>query len=419
MSDTELLLRFRSEGITDDELVLFLNWHFSTSSHSEKDRHVYYPAQENPEVILSYNAVGELQSVSTLSMAANDLDKLIKRFVDDYIGDVLPGVGEIVLLNRCEVQGAWRYGDMFQILPVPSSAPRPPFAYAEHPFLLEFAFSRCRNGHTSGYRQRSESRRIVLLLNALIGNGIRDSQDFSQRWMMVKDETTKSGFRSEYLQQGYIYDSIPHKGTFTSTDEFGPINVQSANQYYLDVPGAYALTIPSDLTDSLNCFFRKPLELQNRFLRACYWLQQSDYTKSFSLSFITIVQAIESLLPLATTEGRCSACQREIKSGPTKLFKEFMDEFAPIETEFQNERKRLYEIRSNLTHGNRPPFRSDTRISMGLNPLDADERRHFRNALQAVRIAMRNWLQSDCPRIYDKPKVLDLKSMHAFSDGNH
>jgi hypothetical protein len=122
-----------------------------------------------------------------------------------------------------------------------------------------------------------------------------------------------------------------------------------------------------------------------------------------SASFINLIQAVETVMPRPKSDGRCSVCKKEIKLGPTKLFQIFMDEYAPMLPTNNEMRQQLYRIRSGLAHGDAAPFIQDMSLDASLNPLAMREVEYLMGARQAVRIAMRNWLNSNRAKMYDKP----------------
>src|SRR6266404_9902279 len=136
-----LLDLFRARGIVDEELPVFLNAAFRSAGHSSETNEVFYPKSNTPVLALVYKG-GRLQEVRPeLDLSQSAIEELCDTIYRDYVGDI--GIGfcqTVVFSHHLTVKGAWRYRDVFQILPIPSTAPRPPFSYAGHPFLLEYTF---------------------------------------------------------------------------------------------------------------------------------------------------------------------------------------------------------------------------------------------------------------------------------------
>jgi len=91
--------------------------------------------------------------------------------------------------------------------------------------------------------------------------------------------------------------------------------------------------------------------------------------------------------------------------GPTKLFQSFMNEYAPMSPTNNEMRQQLYRVRSGLAHGDAAPFMRDMYLDLSLNPLAMKELEYLTAARQAVRIAMRNWLNPGRAKVHDKPSL--------------
>jgi hypothetical protein len=98
-----------------------------------------------------------------------------------------------------------------------------------------------------------------------------------------------------------------------------------------------------------------PEENQQRFLRACFWLQHARivHSHSRSASYTALICAVEALIPPQRGAPICSECNRSKGKGPTGLFKEFVDRYAPPGGDSQVNRGKFYEIRSKLSHEGR------------------------------------------------------------------
>src|SRR5439155_14540763 len=112
------------------------------------------------------------------------------------------------------------------------------------------------------------------------------------------------------------------------------------------------LEVPANLADLLGAFFSLSREHRDAFLRACFWFQHAKMIHSYSRSaaFTAVVSAIEALMPGVKGPEVCEKCGRPIGVGPTKLFMEFVERFAPGGAS-EADRRKLYSIRSALSHG--------------------------------------------------------------------
>jgi hypothetical protein len=150
------------------------------------------------------------------------------------------------------------------------------------------------------------------------------------------------------------------------------------------------LELPDDLEESFDLFFALPAQWQDRFLQASYWLSQANRVDSFSAMFMHTIQAIESLAWQPRSQAFCPKCNKPEGPGPTRLFNDFLDRFAPAATEG---RRVLYNVRSGLSHGSMPPFLVDREIHFGYVPEVYNQRKLVGEASTAARMAMHNWLR--------------------------
>jgi hypothetical protein len=173
-------------------------------------------------------------------------------------------------------------------------------------------------------------------------------------------------------------------------DEASTLDAIEAETYYDVWHDRDTLTVPVELASLLDAFAALDNDDKERFLRACYWYHMAgtvwDYSQSLYLtSFINAVECLASV-------GR----ERLDPEGAVKLFKRFMRRYAPGSPS-GTKLDKLYEIRSDITHGERllhldqPP---------GATALSQD----FAIALQAgddaavlTRGALLNWLWEHHP----------------------
>src|SRR5207237_7603003 len=88
---------FRSKGIADEELPIFLNAAFRSAGHSSETNEVFYPKSSTPVLTLVYKS-GRLQEVlidENLSQSA--IEELCDKIYRDYVGNVGTGFCQEVL----------------------------------------------------------------------------------------------------------------------------------------------------------------------------------------------------------------------------------------------------------------------------------------------------------------------------------
>lgn len=63
-------------------------------------------------------------------------------------------VGQSFCFSRHDaVQGFYRYKDIFQLIPIPATAPHAPMIMADHPFILQFRYLACPDPAINGHRR--------------------------------------------------------------------------------------------------------------------------------------------------------------------------------------------------------------------------------------------------------------------------
>jgi hypothetical protein len=395
-----LLPRLMPAGVEHHELVSVLSPHFGGSVHDTDRRVTLFPRQPPYALRLEYNRNLEpTGAFAEEALTERDIETVRARLHNNYLESAGTGVGQTVLFVSGPMEGWWGYRDRFQIIPVPSEAPRPPFLIAAHPFLLEFTYDRSPDGFVSGHRRQRDGYRIALLLSSLLRRSItwyppKAVGNLNHAWVQLPNSGHE--WNVAYCHIMYEHLSIAHiRDAFTPTDGLPSIPLVPAENYYQPdhIRGGDGLELPDDLEESFDLFFALPAQRQDRFLQASYWLNQAKRTDSFSAMFMHTIQAIECLAWQPRSQASCPRCNKPEGPGPTRLFNEFLDRFAPGATEG---RRVLYNVRSALSHGSMPPYLVDTEIHFGYVPEDYNQQKLVGNALPAARMAMHNWLRSPC-----------------------
>jgi hypothetical protein len=131
-------------------------------------------------------------------------------------------------------------------------------------------------------------------------------------------------------------------------------------------------------------------------VRAAYWLNHADQVLrlSQSASLVAAIQAIEVLLPAVKGET-CPSCNREKGPGPTRKFKDFLQQYAPTnDSEERKARDLLYKQRSQLVHGHEL-LGTDGDYHFGwTNPAHAFDRMTLDGAVRLARIATIKWFMA-------------------------
>ena len=228
-------------------------------------------------------------------------------------------IGTAVLFAYLPVNGWFRYRDIFQIQPVPPSAPRGHSLFGGHPLLVQFQVRPSQTPFLGGYRRTAELRRIQLLLNCLLEVSVfMPEASRHHSWVL---DVGPSGITSQYRQTGY------HLPDRFSADAFAPVeSIPSLAR--VDTQDYYARTvvindpdrsleIPESLELLLDRFFLAPLEVQSRFLRGCFWFDHAKNAAVYSDSaaFTALISSIECLIPQDKSVGKCLVCDRPTGRG--------------------------------------------------------------------------------------------------------
>jgi hypothetical protein len=153
------------------------------------------------------------------------------------------------------------------------------------------------------------------------------------------------------------------------------------------------LVLPQSLEAWVNSALACDDLVSKRLVRAAYWLNHAGqvFRLSLSASLVAAIQAIEVLLPAVKGEV-CPTCKREVAPGPTRKFKDFLQQYAPTnDSEERKARDLLYRQRSRLIHGHEL-LGTDGDYNFGwTNPAHAFDRMTLDGAVRLARIATINW----------------------------
>jgi hypothetical protein len=336
----------------------------------------------------------------------------LQKVVDNELKEPpLGAVTTVPLFAGIPVNGCYRHENRFQLLPVPADAPKPTIGFGGHPFLLQVRFRpSVSRSMLHGFRSSAASRKIQLLLNALLDTDISsERRTFGSQCHWVVPMPTEPGssentIHSKYGQGLYTYpgmNAVRRSGEFIALEGIPALEKVDAADYYGRTPSEYGerfLQIPANLETLLKTFFNRTPMDQESFLRACLWLEfaHTAYYHSTSACFTSLVSAIESLRKTQKSLGPCPECKNpRYPKSVTESVQEFIDDFAP-EISFREARAWLYyKNRSALVHGNNVFYSDRTFFPMGLTPDALRERTLILELAALVRVILVNWLDRD------------------------
>jgi hypothetical protein len=399
MTTPNLYEALRVADVDQSEFEDLLQSHFSLSA-SVSTREIHYSRGHGgePALILKYSAAGDLRTIDAGStLEPDDVPQLTKK-IDELLVDTSGArIGQQVLFASLPNRGWFRYRDAFQILPVPPDAPRPRFAMGEHPVLLQFRVRGSADSQIDMGRRMRIGREIELLCTALCIN-MRGSISSVARyhWSLV-NANNPSHWHSEYCQEAYTWPEANGIAPgYTMVDGIEPIPRTSADKYYtrIGISPGQQLDLPDTLEQSLDAYFARPREEQERFIRACFWFWSAQRigSQSYSAAFTALVSAVEALVPPSPVGARCEGCERPFDGGLKKRFVEFVEVHAPGPGVTEAHRKQLYSIRSALSHGGRLLYADRHAWGGGMTSTSLEEWDHQNAMWHIVRLVLVNWL---------------------------
>lgn len=361
------------------------------------------PWNEEYALKLEFSRKDRITAITGGSLLTPELADRLRRAVEDSLLVTADSkVFRTVLFAASPLNGAWRYRDRFQILPVPPGAPRLDCIMGEHPFVLEVRVPCSPDEGITNRRAANAAYEAQLLLCGLVSSMIRPlGRGYRFHWVSLPGE----GQHAAYLQDYYPTDQIAQASV-----DFSPILISSAPllpPLALFGPGPtaheYELALPENLAVLLDVVDHLPNALRQDFLHACYWLKQAAlaFPDSFSLSFMAVSAAIEALVEDRPSLA-CPTCEQKLFAGKTltTLFAEFLDHHVPLDfmtssgygdiPSFKDRLKRLYATRSTLVHGE-DLLGQDT-IDAGFVPRQNQEHGDLRTLLRIMHYAFGTWL---------------------------
>ncbi len=394
---SDVLADLFGNEVDHDELLELLIGHFGGAQQADNGDILIPGARADK---LRVKAAGErLGAISRgPSLTATELSELQAEVRSKLVTGQAPGVGSGIGFSLAPVDGWFRApGGAFQILPAPPAAPRPPVAYAEHPFLLEFPLVRSPDSLVNINRRARSSSEWIWFLNAVLTERVSQPRRRSRHaWVICPDDVSGLGPARPPVWAQEYYD-IPGLEAFR--DDFSlpsgdPIRFMPSDAYY-GAPGIVMgrpLTLPESLPESARRFSNLAGSDRTKFLRAAQWIAAAHdlWDAHISSYYVALVAAIEALAYEPQSVDRCSKCGRDKNQRPTAAFKDFLIAYAPgsgSRTQIDD----LYRFRSGIVHGTALlDHDSPGAFHFKASALAQDERMSRLSRL--VRVVVVNWL---------------------------
>jgi hypothetical protein len=339
-------------------------------------------------------------SVGTPLLSKQSQDDLIEkanRWITEADGHV---IWLRPMFSHLPLKGAFRWKDVFRIRPVSdqskigkglsfpdlhplSSKPEahlgPPF-----PFILEVSVPKSVDGLLENRAGIKILNRYEALLSVLLTPNLTTARMMQKQWTTIWD-----GEKYSYhlLNAGFDINEDGRQKTFSEVD-LGNVPNFSGEDYFNHLwIRDIEINLPPNLPDLLEQYSALSKPVRRHFDRACYWFSLGlENQKNPPISIVAFSNAIECLLPRKSTV-KCETCGSPKGKGPTKLFFDHLEKYAPIPESLEPDRKKLYGIRSALVHGSRL---EDVDIDW-LSPLRTDDDNNLLISILARR-SLVNWL---------------------------
>jgi hypothetical protein len=377
--------------VDDEELRLVLQTVLPRCAQFRPDEVEYRTMADEWALTLQYGQGKIVRAVAGPAMTSEIEHRARTAIEQALLTSASRAVCRWTLFSGRAVEGCWRYRDQFQIVPAPPEAPRPTVLMADHPFVLDFVFEDSAEGRIRQLRYIRRAADLTLVLNLLLRSRISSpSMRPRHHWVLVWPAEHPQP-DTVWAQEGYwipgfkfLVEDFPDVADVPSLGE-----VAAETYYDLWAGSSDYLTIPAELASLLDTFSGLNGDDRERFLRACFWyhIASTVWDYSQSLYVTSLVNAVECLASL----GPERSTSEEPK--PSGLFVSFMRKFAPGGPGAKALDK-IYEARSEISHGERLLLLDSSARSIGLSQTSARDREIADNATVLCRGALINWLWS-------------------------
>lgn len=393
-----LLAELSHPEVDDSELLSVIAHHYSTAQTTD-DNDVVYPSGDSYSLKVRCNE-GQIVRIEPGPGFSEEGFQALKDKVYTHIIDS-PGTGieACILFSPNPVKGFFRsQSGLFQILPAPTNAPRPPYSFGDHPFVLEFPMRRSNDGGISVRRRMRSLTEWTWVINALVRPSIKcHGSRLQQGWVTLMDDpgpTPSIRWAQEmYHVEGFV--GVREDFTPLGTPE---IRIIPSNDYYArDYFPPHELTLPDNLEELIVRVSELTGDNRRRFYQAVQWFYVArelwdHHTSSY---YIALIAAIESLAHRSMPADPCPACGKDRGPGPTQRFKDFVEGFGPPSGTTTISKRRLYELRSRLVHGKMLLQLDEKPWEASFNTTSLDERQAFEELSYIVREVLVHWLKAD------------------------
>jgi hypothetical protein len=387
------------DEVNPGDLVELLNWHFGGARHV-RAREIAFPIGGEPLITLRFSKDDRRCEDATAGpgLDATTVAEIEAKIVAELVESSGRSVGTTVIFSSPEqVTGFWRYEDRLQLRPVPTSAARPPVAYADHPLVMDFTYRASADVMMNAQRQQIAARRWTHRLNLLVVPGFKILENTRWHWAIVPQ--ADGSLSTAFVQEGYSVDGLTFDQKALAEPSCDPMERVEPNQYY----GRYGTSLepvklPTSLERSVALIEVLPVDVLVRFDHATYWFNYAtNLAEGYSVRAIALGSTVEALFEPEASPARCPTCGNELR-GPTARFIDFMSEHLPGPDAVAARRLfgEFYGLRSRPAHGH--VMDHDFFPTVPFMPGAIGEGDKMRALFSFVRIALVNWLsRSEAP----------------------
>jgi hypothetical protein len=386
--------------VDHQELLSLLSAHFGLSQ-GDRGGGVLYPREDvlRMRVRMKDDRIVDIEPGPLFE--PTEVVDLERKVREKLIDKQVPSIHTGIAFSLSTVNGFFRApGDLFQLIPAPPQAPRPPYVMGDHPLVIEYPVVTSTDWSITGDRSRRALTEWVWFLNAILLDHFSTITSRSRHmWVMCPDWTPdpqQSGPQVPNViwgQEMYIIPDWSPSTSGFSEPSWPAIATRPQNEYYrLFGSSGDALDLPDSFASDVQRFASLDQAKRRRFLLAAQWRTAAHnlWDSHISSSYIAQVAAIETLAYENEPPDHCSECGRDKNQRPTARFKDFLERFARG-AGTRADHDRLYSLRSGLVHGE-TLLHHDSPVGHSL-AFATNEREPMDRLSAAVSVAMVNWLR--------------------------
>lgn len=323
-----------------------------------------------------------------------------------------------IILSDLPVDGFYRFGNLFQLLPPDKTAPTIQFgSKSHHPLIIEYCFDTPEVKYlpteenralqkalpdwiTIGEASNEKLTELLRILN-IVTNNRYFIYDYDQAWFIPlgKNEKVSDPPSCVWGQNFYDYPEFNREITGFSKPYCLPMNIESSQTYYNRFgPGVgNKVDLPESIDDTLIQYFQLDNNARDAFISSAILFSNGleICTKMQSLSFAAFISSIETLANYDnrnTKVEKCEVCGQD-KHSATKKFKSFLQKYGSPDPSFKKDAEKLYKIRSEILHSGSLFLGDINLIPWGLKDhAKMNKDKYRRNVIQITRICLVNWL---------------------------